>query len=153
MKNLRYFFSLAAVFLLVSLIAIVNEKNVNSNPQEMALTFKINTLKQAILNGFQKGQVAELYPYFDEILSICIDDKEEIYLAYNAKSAMQHFFAIHPPAKFKITHNGKSKGGKASYWIGDYQDVNSRNFRIYILAEKALIQEIEIEVIDQPISS
>lgn len=153
MKKLPYFFGSIAVFLLVSLIVIVDKKSVDSNAQEMFFTFKSNTLKGAILNGFQKGEVDRLYPYFDEILSICIEEEEELYLAYNAKSVMHHFFVTNPPTKFNIIHNGKSKGGNATYWIGDYQDANNSNFRIYILAEQELIQEIEIELIKTQVSS
>lgn len=144
MKYLHEFFILIGMFLIVYMIVVVNHQTEVTNTQKASISLMQPTLKEAILKGFQKGEVAVLFPYFDELISICIEDKEEIYLAYNAQATLQNFFNKYPPATFKISHSGKSRGGKETYFIGDYTDKNARKLRIYIFVVAELIQEIEI---------
>gem|GEM_PF-4055656 len=144
MKYLHKISALLGLFLIFSMITVVNYQTEVTHTQKAAISLMQPALKEAILKGFQKGEVAILYPYFDELISICINDKEEIYLAYNAQAALQNFFDQNPPAKFKISHSGKSRGGKENYFIGDYTDKNDQKSRIYIFVETGLIQEIEI---------
>ena len=151
MKYLHKIFILLGLFLILSMIAVVNHQTEVTNIQKSSISLMQPPLKEIILKGFQKGEVARLYPYFDELISICIVEKEEIYLAYNAQAALQNFFDQHPPATFKISHSGKSRGGKEIYFIGDYTDKNDNKSRIYIFVAAELIQEIEIS--SQTVSS
>lgn len=61
------------------------------------------------------------YPNFDELISICKEDAEEIYLAYNAQTALPNFFTTHPPSRFEMNHVGKNRKATKVYFIGDYE--------------------------------
>ena len=129
---------------MIVLLAVVNHQSIETTTKKGAIARTQPALKSAIQKGFQKGEVAVLFPYFDELITICIEEEEEIYIAYNAQAALQNFFDKYPPATFKISHSGKSRGGKETYFIGDYTDKNAQKLRIYIFVESELIQEIEI---------
>lgn len=132
------------IFLVIIMAVVNNHQPTDYDHQNAAIPLIQTNLKSALLTGFQKGKVDIIYPYFDEIISICMEGKEEIYLAYNAKIALSNFFESFPPKQFKLSHDGKSRGGKAAYWVGDYKAKMDVKFRIYIFSEKELIQEIEI---------
>lgn len=144
MKYINKIFTIIGLFFVVALLVVFNQQSIEITTQKAAITLTQPTLKEAIQKGFQAGNVAILFPYFDEFLNICIEDKEAIYLAYDAQVVMQNFFTKYPPATFKISHSGKSRGGKEAYFIGDYTDENDNKLRIYIFVEAALIQEVEI---------
>jgi len=137
-------FTITGVFLIIVSLALVNQNDLNTNIHQATTQAITPSLKSAIQKGFQKGEVDLLFPHFDEIISICIADEEQIYMAYHAQAALQNFFNANPPAKFEISHTGKSKGGNETYFIGDYTDVNDQKMRIYIFVIANLIQEIEI---------
>jgi len=137
-------FSFLAIMLVIGLVALVNQAPTDYATQNVLNSIIQPTLKAAIQQGFEKGKIEVLYPHFDELISICINDVEEVYLAYNGKTALQNFFTVHPPAQFEINHTGTNKSGIKAYFIGDYEDSQQEKFRIYILTEKELIQSIEI---------
>jgi len=136
---------LIAIALLIGLFTLIRDQHSHSYSLKNSEQGKAQPgLEEVIRQGFQKGEVAVLYPFFDELISICIEDVEEIYLAYNAKTAMQNFFHAHPPQEFIINHKGTNKGGKDHFYIGEYRTKNKENFSVYIFAEKGLISSIEI---------
>lgn len=144
MKNLNKFLTILGLFIIVVLLAVTNYEPIETTIQKAEIALPQPALKEAIQKGFQTGAVALLFPYFDEVVNISVEDKEEIYPASNAQAVLQNFFDKYPPATFQISHSGKSRGGEETYYIGDYTDEIGQKLRIYIFVEKALIQEIEI---------
>jgi len=135
---------IAIIFLVIVMAMVNNQYPIDYAKQNAVIPISESNLKSEIKEGFQKGNAALIYPYFDEIISLCIQEKEDFYLAYNAKAALTNFFEAFPPKQFELKHDGKSKGGQETYLIGDYTTKTGIEFRVYIFLEKDLIQEIEI---------
>lgn len=144
MKYLNKILTIISLFLVLILMALLNNQTNVKTTYKASISLIPTPIEAVIQKGFQDGDVAMLFPYFDELITICVDEEEEIYLAYNAKAALQSFFDNHPPSKFDISHSGKSRGGKETYFIGDYTTENKEQLRIYIFLEANLIQDIEI---------
>ena len=145
MKKIPIILIWVALVFIVIATAIVNKPYPTEfTSQNTAIPLPQTGLKSVLKEGFEAGKVELLFPYFDEIISICIQEKEDIYLAYHAKAALSSFFESFPPEEFDLKHNGKSRGGQETFLIGDYTSKTGTKFRVYIFLEKDLIQEIEI---------
>jgi len=141
-KKLTWLLSITFIVLFVAF----NNQNKKICPSDLvAINPLTNPIEEAILDGFTTGNINLLFPHFDELISICMEDEEEPYLAYNAQTPLQLFFDLNPPKKFTINHQGTSSSGRQSFWIGNYESANGIVFRISIMAEKEYIQYIEIQ--------
>lgn len=144
MKHISKFFTILGLFFIIILMALLNQQSKNINAPTATDSLIPSISKEIIQKGFQKGDVSILYPHFDELISICINGEEAIYLAYNAQTALLNFFNSYPPQKFELSLSGKSNDGRQAYFIGDYLDSNNNKIRITIFSSSELIQNIEI---------
>jgi len=141
-KNFTWLLSISFIVLFITF----NNSDKTICPADLVVINPItHPLPEAIQEGFSTGNVNHLFPHFDELISICIEEEEEPYLAYNAQTPLQLFFDSYPPKQFVIKHHGTSSSGRQSFWIGIYDSTNNKNFRIQILAEEEFIQYIAIE--------
>lgn len=103
---------------------------------------------EEIVEAIKKGEVSELSPYFAGTVECDIFGKSNVYSKAQTTQVMKDFFSQNKPKQFKVIHQGGQ--GKIKFFIGTYQTIAGKKFRISIFfkqepGKKEMIQQIRIE--------
>lgn len=98
--------------------------------------------------AFTAGSADKLASLFASNVDLTLLTTEGVYSKVQTEQIIKKFFVQHPPASFKIQHQGASKED-AMYGIGLYEDSKGATFRIsfYLKQFKGqnLIRELRFE--------
>ena len=100
----------------------------------------INQVKETIKAGSSK----ELSRFLFQTVDVTIEGKVQSYSKAQAEFVFRDFFRQHPPAEFKIIHQGSSKGGQP-FAIGQYKS-GSETYRVFMKIKSVNRQQLLHEI-------
>ncbi len=113
-----------------------------------AMMVLASTVYDEVNAAFSAGSTEKLSALLSSNVDLTLLTSEGKYSKVQAQQIIKNFFAQHPPAFFKIQHQGSSKDG-SMYGIGLYKDNKGEAFRIYFVLKQLngqnLIREIRFE--------
>jgi hypothetical protein len=96
-------------------------------------------ITEDITAAFKSGNAFEISAFFPEQVDITVLEESDLLSKLEAEKMIYDFFYAHPPTKFEILHQGKSKTGQ-EYTIGNLTTKNG-TFRVSIYINKTAKSE------------